>query len=305
MLYCHHREYPHHYKKGGNTMPDTYCGKLCDECPQREALACPGCKSGPGGTCDLSRCCRQKGHENCSTCSFSQNCHLQLQKETMPQRRQAILRDKAAKAADLARRAAFFSKWLWPLFWLVIPSTIASIMTHDTITKYFPDLYLPGSVLQAVTTIAYGAILLQLSKEEDMYRLPGFFRMASGALGGIFAVFLGMSLSEALIVAIPTAIINLYGEYMELSAHSNILNNIDGKLSDHWMLLWKWTIGLYGATLGSVLLVRIIPILGLWVILAALVGLLVVGVLKLVYLYKTASVFSDYLRDSECGLGIQ
>ena len=285
-------------------MSETYCGKSCEDCNHKEALSCPGCKSGPGRTCDLAKCCRQKGHETCATCSFSEKCHFQFQKDTMPQRRQAILRDKAAKAADLSRRAAFFSKWLWPLFWLVIPNTIASIMTNDTITKYFPNLYLPGAILQAISTIAYGAILLLLSKEEDTYRLPGIFQIISGTVVGVFAVFFGISLSEALIFASPIAILNLSGEYLEISAHSGILNKIDGELSDHWILLWKWYIGLYGATLGSVVLLVIVPILGLLVLLAAVIGLLIISILKLVYLYQTANVFSDHLRESESGLGL-
>ena len=285
-------------------MSETYCGKSCTDCAHKESLSCPGCKSGPGTTCDLAKCCRKKGHETCATCSFSEKCHFQFQKDPMPQRRQAILRDKAARAADLARRAAFFSKWLWPLFWLVIPNTIASIMTNDTITKYFPGLYQPGAILQAISTIAYGAILLLLSKEEDTYRLPGIFQIINGAVVGVFAVFFGISLSEALIFAIPIAILNLCGEYLEISAHSGILNKIDGELSDHWMLLWKWYIGLYGATLGSVVLLVIVPILGLLVLLAAVIGLLILSILKLVYLYQTANVFSDHLRESESGLGL-
>lgn len=285
-------------------MSETYCGKNCTECTQQEALSCPGCMAGPGGTCDLAKCCRQKGHKTCSTCSFSEKCHLFAQKDIMPRRRQMERDAKRAQEESLKQRAAFFSKWLWPLFWLVIPNTIANFMTNDTIVKLFPSLYLPGTILQTVSILAYGAILLKLSQEEDMYRLPGVLTLVSGALMGIFALFLGTPLSEAILFALPVAIANLVGEYTEISAHSSILSKIDGELSDHWMLLWKWTIGLYGATLGSILLAIISPILGLLVMLAALIGLFVVGILKLVYLYQTANVFSNYLCDSESGLGV-
>ena len=285
-------------------MSETYCGKSCTDCAHKESLSCPGCKSGPGTTCDLAKCCHKKGHETCATCSFSEKCHFQFQKDTMPQRRQAILQAKAAKAASLARRAAFFSKWLWPLFWLVIPSTIAGLLTNDTIVKIFPSLYLPGTILHTGSILAYGAILLKLSQEEDMYRLPAIFTLIRGALVGIFALFLGTPLSEAILLALPVAIANIVCEYMEISAHSNILSGLNGALSDRWTLLWKWTIGLYGATLGCILLAIISPILGLLVMLAALIGLFVVGILKLVYLYQTANVFSDHLRESESGLGL-
>lgn len=28
-------------------MAETYCGKTCAECTQKEILNCPGCKAGP------------------------------------------------------------------------------------------------------------------------------------------------------------------------------------------------------------------------------------------------------------------
>ena len=47
-------------------MAETYCGKVCRECEQKEALSCPGCKLGPGklygGDCELAKCCREKGN---------------------------------------------------------------------------------------------------------------------------------------------------------------------------------------------------------------------------------------------------
>ena len=286
-------------------MSETYCGKNCETCNHNESLSCPGCKAGPGGTCSLAKCCRQKGHEDCSTCSFSGACHLLSQKDMMPRRRQMEQDAKRAREESLKQRAAFFSKWLWPLFWLVIPSIIAGIMTNDTIIKYFPSLFVSGYILKAVTTITYGAILLRLSKEEDMYRIPGIAKLFSGSAIGICAVLFGITLSDALIFSLPIAILSLIGEYMEITAHSSILSNIDGELSDHWTLLWKWNIGLYGALLGSVLLVGIIGrLLCLLVLLAAGIGLVVVEILKLVYLYQTANVFSDLLRESESGLGL-
>lgn len=48
-------------------MTDTYCGKNCEECASKEALNCPGCKSGPGsawsGDCEIAKCRKDKGHE--------------------------------------------------------------------------------------------------------------------------------------------------------------------------------------------------------------------------------------------------
>lgn len=59
-------------------MGDTYCGKLCEDCQFKDNLQCPGCKTGPGKTwmteCELAKCCMDKGHQNCTTCSYSTSC---------------------------------------------------------------------------------------------------------------------------------------------------------------------------------------------------------------------------------------
>ena len=59
-------------------MAETYCGKTCADCSQKETLSCPGCKAGPGkqygGDCKLAKCCIEKGHQECSTCGFNGHC---------------------------------------------------------------------------------------------------------------------------------------------------------------------------------------------------------------------------------------
>lgn len=69
-------------------MAETYCGKSCLECGQKDVLNCPGCKAGPGkqygGDCELAKCCRSKGHQECSTCGFNGNCGTLRSKDRMP-----------------------------------------------------------------------------------------------------------------------------------------------------------------------------------------------------------------------------
>ena len=69
---------------------------------------------------------------------------------------------------------------------------------------------------------------------------------------------------------------------------------IDDELSEKWGALWRWEIGCYGALVGGTLLVAIAPVLGLIVMFAAATGLLVLGILKLIYVYRTAKIFREY-----------
>lgn len=281
-------------------MAETYCGKTCLECGQKDTLNCPGCKAGPGrqygGDCELAKCCRDKGHQECSTCGFSGNCGTLRSKERIPDYRIRSIEVEKERRAAIAKRAPILGKWLWILFWLFIPSSIASLMTNENITVLLPRLYIPGLVLSAICSVAYGAILIRLTSEEERYRTAGICALIGGAVSILIACISGGAEipSWTLVISIPAAIVSFVGEYNEFTAHSIVLGGVDNDLSDKWSALWKWYIGMYCAMLGSLLVIVISPILGLLVTLAAAIGLIVVSILKLVYLYRTAKLFREY-----------
>lgn len=101
-------------------------------------------------------------------------------------------------------------------------------------------------------------------------------------------------LSPVSLFIIPAMIVSLVGEYNEYSAHAEVVGDVAPVLSDKWTGLWKWYIGMTLGLLGSILLMLIIPILGLLVALVTAIGTIVVSILKLVYLYRTAKVFREY-----------
>lgn len=47
-----------------------------------------------------------------------------------------------------SEKAMFLGKWLWVLFWLFIPSIIASAMVNENIASLFPALLVSGQILQ-------------------------------------------------------------------------------------------------------------------------------------------------------------
>jgi len=48
------------------------CGIDCDSCKYKEESGCAGCRANKGqifwGSCDLYRCCAEKGLEHCGHC---------------------------------------------------------------------------------------------------------------------------------------------------------------------------------------------------------------------------------------------
>ena len=281
-------------------MAETYCGKTCAECAQKETMNCPGCKTGPGrqlgGDCELAQCVRNKSHETCDTCIFRGNCGTLRGRDSMPDQRRRRIEAEQARQAAIARRAPVLGKWLWFLFWLIIPSTIASFMTHETLGGAIPALFYPGQILNALCHLAYGGILRRLASEDDEYRTAGICSLIAGGISVLVALIAGPGETPTwtLLLTLPAAVVALFGEYKEFSAHANVLRDVDRDQSEKWLMLWKWNIGLYAGMLGCMLVLFIIPLLGALAILAAAIGMVVVGIVKLVYLYSTAKRFREY-----------
>ena len=281
-------------------MAETYCGKICGDCAKQEQMNCSGCKTGPGrqfgGDCELAQCVRSKGHETCETCGFKVSCGTLRSRDNMPDYRLRKIEVEQQRKAAIAKRAPVLGKWLWIVFWLIIPSTIASFMTHETIVEYLPGLYLPGQILNAVCSLTYGLILIKLASEEDRYKTAGICALVSGAVSAVVAIISGTgeTATWTLIFTLPAAVVSFVGEYNEYMAHSIVLSGVDNELAEKWEKLWKWYIGMFGAMIGSILVMLIIPILGALVMIAAAIGTIVVSIMKLVYLYRTAKIFREY-----------
>lgn len=279
-------------------MAETYCGKTCAECAMKEELKCPGCTLEPGrpitGDCTLARCCREKGHETCATCNLHGHCNTFYIRHQMPQRRQKEREAALERKRAIARKAPFLGKWMWLLFWLVVPTTLFSILAEDSITGSNAGLNLWGNILLCVCNLIYGGILLKLSAEDAGFTVAGICMMVGSLINGILnACYQGTLPGWTLILTIPAAVVSLVGAYMEFHAYADTLAGLDEELAEKWLKLWKWTIAAMGAMVGSLILILIAPILGLLLTLAGAVASIITSVLKLVYLYQTAQTFRD------------
>lgn len=280
-------------------MSETFCGKSCAACTRREEVNCPGCKVGPGrpfgSECELAECCRSKGHEVCETCGFQGNCGTLRSREHQIDYRKRKLEAKQREQERIAKQAPVLGKWLWILFWLIVPATAAAMMGNNVL-KAAPTVYLTGRILSNVCSAAYGVILLKLASEEDRYRTAGICGLISAAAGLLLLTLSGGAEAPtwSLLLTLPTAVITIVGEYNEYQAHAGVLAGVDHDLSAKWTALWKWYIGLMTAMAAGVLLLLMAPALGAVAVIVSGIGTIITGVLKLIYLYRTASVFRAY-----------
>lgn len=188
------------------------------------------------------------------------------------------------------QKSAFLGKWLWILFWLIVPSTLAGLI------GLIPALFLPGKILEILVLTAYALILQKSAAAEENYHAAGVGMLVSVALEFVSLCLFGERMEEGwgLLLMLPAAILLLVGEYYEYMGHADVLMDVDSQLSEKWSKLWKWYIGAFAATLGSIVLALFIPMLALFLILAAEIAILVVSILKLVYLYRTAKRFREF-----------
>lgn len=238
-------------------------------------------------------CARGKGHENCDSCAFSGNCALLQNRERIPQERRRKAESNQAQLAGITVRAQTLGKWLWILFWLIIPSTVSSIMTLEEMQTAVPAVYMAGLLLSVACSVAHSLILLKIALEEDGYRTAGICNLFTAGVQLLMIFFAETGWVN--ILSVPAIIVGLVARYQEYKAHSAVLRDVDDALSAKWLKLWKWTIGLYAGILGSVLVTLLVPVLGAVLLLGILIGIIVVSILYLVYLYRTAEKFREYM----------
>ena len=195
--------------------------------------------------------------------------------------------------------AAVLAGRLWPLFWLIVPGTIAGFLSDEALSAHWPDLALLGEILGILCSVVYGLLLLSLAKVNGGYRAAGACTLFVVAAGVIVQVLTGsedsyMEDGGAMMVALLTGVAALVGEYTECTSHAEVLEPVDLELSGKWRRLWKWYIGTYLGSVGSIVVVMIFGPLGLLVMLASIIGMMVVAILKLVYLWRTARTFREY-----------
>ena len=281
-------------------MAETYCGKTCAECSRKDELNCPGCKTGPGrsigGDCILAKCTRGKGHETCATCIYSSTCGTLQGREGMPDQRIRKIEAEKQRKATLVKRAEVMGKWLWIMFWLSIASNVPALLSNDYFAQHLPGLYITGEVVGLLFYLGYSLILLKLGREYDGYRVAGILFLVGSVISTLRGIITWMNPEAGglVLLSLPTAVISLAAIYQEYIAHSAVLVSVDDVLSEKWGALWRWYIRYYLGMIGCVVLMIFAQVLGAILLIADVIALVVMSIMKVVYLYRTAKIFREY-----------
>lgn len=288
-------------------MAETYCGKSCESCVHKEKMNCPGCKTGPGariiGDCKLAKCCSGKGHDACESCNIKPRCGLYIGREHAPVHRQREREAEIQRLIAIRERTKGLYKVFYLLFWIVIAGSVGSIFTVDFLAKPYPILGIFGICVGLVTGAAYGIVLVRQYRRQTEYLIAGVLAIVSSILNAIgrYNAPASGELNYTIVLTLAAGVIQLVSLYKELNGHCEAMAGVD-ELSVKWIKLWWWTIGVYGATLGSLIVAIIAPLLGVLVALAGGIGVLVVQIVKLVYLYRSGQecrIYEDSFEKDE------
>lgn len=265
-------------------MSETYCGKSCQECGYRAETSCRGCLEEASRECKLALCCRQKGHTTCASCTYNTQCGMYRGRDTAPQYRLAQKKAVLEYQQSLREKGTVMSKWLWVLFWLFVPHAIAYVLS-----EWVAPLQFVGQLVVVACSIIYALVLLKLASQERGYQTAGILTL----IVAVINIPLLLTDNAMAIVAVNAvlSIVDLFSCYYEYNAHADVLEGLDNELSEKWRKLWKWMIG---ATIALVVgVIFTIIVIGALVVLAAAIAILVISILKLVYLYRSAQAFQD------------
>lgn len=270
------------------------CGKSCESCTWKEQLNCGGCREDMGkpfsGPCDIAACCRERGHEHCGTCTSFSLCSRRARRDDIPRLELQRREGEAAKQRRLAETAPLMGKWVWLMFWLVIPMELASLLTADFVAQAFPAAETVGTALEFLCGLAYALFLWKLTPVLREYRAAALCQLAVTLVNLVLPV---VSEKSALffLLGVPSLIISFYGSYVEFFAHAQAVEPLDADLAAGWRKLWKLLL----LSLGALVLLFFSMFIGIFVmVLAALaaVGLAIYyAVTRMIYLWRTAKRF--------------
>ncbi len=195
-------------------------------------------------------------------------------------------------------KAKYLSKKIWILFWLFVPSLVASILSIISPEGPFNVLNISSIVINIICEIIYCIVLIKLSAKCKRYQTAGICYLAVGVINVIitFVPNVNNDAEITVLIGIISLVILLMQEYNEYKAHAEILKGIDWELSERWEKFWKWSLRLFFAMFGGIFAAMIFSLLGAFILLISLFAVVVLRIMYTVYLYRTAKTFDEYAK---------
>lgn len=245
-------------------MSESYCMKSCSECGE-----CSGCRSGAySAQCEIAKCCREKWHLSCESCTCCGGCPTRLSRDRMP----GMIQEKERKAALILQgqkqRARIMNAWLPTIFGALIANFAVGLVLglFDTDAMTMLDIIRGFANVCLISAAGFGFWKLQEVDEgfhfvaichwlTAAYDLLVLFLPGNGVLGKILTLLFAV-----------VSVVSMRSEYL---AFRDALSGINQELSEKWENQWNQMV-LSLAALGISFLLLLIPLLGVIILLVSL-----------------------------------
>lgn len=272
-------------------MAESYCLKSCAECGQ-----CGGCRAGEyAARCDIVKCCREKNHESCESCTRGNLCSLRSGRDMMPRKLHDQDRREAELRAQYRVRAAILAKWTRLIFWSMIAMNVVGLLVYlKEAVPVLAWIELVASTVLALVVI-YG--YFQMRDASDGFGTVAVLTLISLAITTVVSVWMPQESVLRTIILLVSAVLGFFAMKIMTESFRDTLSGISREMSGKWEKQWGlYKIGLY-ILLGAVLACVILGVWGLVVLVGGIGVMIFVDIREYVYLYQTAQVCRTFSQD--------
>lgn len=279
------------------------CGKSCDSCLHRQELNCPGCiHQSPASlshTCEIAQCCWTMNYGQCRDCQYFDGCYKRQKREQMAASTARQRRMDEERRTRLNARAREIGNKLWILFWLTIPIMIGNLLSDSGGSPIASVIGWVGLLVSFGCTLAQILILIRLGRVSHHYKISGWCSVGLMLLGALMIILgylitdTGLASTPIIIVSLVDLSLSLLKLYHYYHGHMDILSGYDNNLQARWEQIWNWNLVCL-LTFGGSIVFMFISVIASLLTLASSIGIIVLAVVEMVFLYKTAAFFHTY-----------
>lgn len=237
------------------------CGKDCAACGEYLVEKCTGCGEETTVLCPIACCAEKKCFDKCTECWKNDDCKHLSKKAGMPMLRRERLRYAEDRRVWVRESAGALHLWLTVLAVLAVPRGVALLFSLPIETllsggvQMPPKFFAPETKLAvAACHVAYGSVLMMLSRLQEKYRFAGICIVLSGVVTALRA-YLEQENPLMLAVSVAYLLLCFIGEYYECAAHADTALGVECAAAENWGRIWKWIVG------GQVVLMATYPLM--------------------------------------------
>jgi len=297
-------------------MENSFCGKDCNDCLDKEDVGCPGCKAGPGKTggslCEIANCCREQYKENCAGCGMNASCEVLAGRNGMFQKWHETRMNEVERSNTVTgsrvrdgHDAAFMYKTLMTIFFLFVASAAGNVISN--VVGNMTGVAIIGSLIGVGAGIAQAVLMIRLGEEERAYKVAGIcslvgigLSLVGAFLTGVFAVMVQYSgmvgvsgLVFGIVLLVASVVLSVISSYKFMVANGRVVEYRDTALSERWFLMSKLLFAVMGGLVIVPVLIFVLPIVGIIVAIPYVIGVLAFGLCQYAFIYQTAEAFRE------------